>query len=111
MISGTDPTNPKCPADIVAELQRMEKTAEAMAYRARQLRMFAAGTRDVLLDQQVPLRRAQEASDLISVRMHALAAALDDAANAAQLAVGGIEASGAHPRQSFAWRPGVPGRR
>jgi hypothetical protein len=110
-ISGTDPTNPRCLADVLDELAAMRREVEALAYRARQLTMFTGTVRDVLLDQRVPMRRAQEAADLVQSRMRALSAALDDAAEAGRRAIGAAEGSGAHPHQSFEWRPGVAGKR
>lgn len=110
-ISGTDPSNPKCADDIVREVYEMEQALTGMAYRARQLQMFAGSIRDQLLDQRQLYRQAQESSDLIQRQMRTLVEALSEAGQLARKAGGAMEESGVIPHASFEWRPGVPGKR
>jgi len=110
--SPSDPDNPACAADVIAQLEAIRTTLNALNVQAERIRFRAPSyIRTVLLDQRMPQRRAQEATDTITSRMRYLATTLEDAAKAAQNAIAAVEVSGVNMRQSFAWRPGVPGRR
>jgi hypothetical protein len=110
-ISGTDPANPRNATQVSDELVAIAKHADDASYRLGQLAHFAAAVRDVLLDQKVPLRRANEQTLEVTTAIKNAASAVDEAAAAIRRADRLLNGSGVIMHASFEWRAGVPGRR
>lgn len=104
VISGTDPTNPRSVADILARLEQIERDAAAMANEAGRLSLYVGFTRDVLLDQGRPLGEAGEAVGGIGRRIHKLMDLLDEASECAKGAGQDLYDTGASRSARFAWR-------
>jgi hypothetical protein len=110
-ISGTDPTNPRNAKQVFTEVAAIAAAADGAAERLLQLRHFAGAIRDVLLDQGVPPRQADDRTGEVVRAFKAAAERTEEASAAMAKANQMLVASGVIMQGSFEWRPGVPGRR
>lgn len=101
IISGTDPTNPRCARDIVDRLRQIERDTMAMRHEARRLYMFAGSVRSVLLSQGRGLPAAQSSTDEVVLLLKRLADRLDAAMSTAGIAVGVLEGTGVNMTTRF----------
>lgn len=102
VISGTDPTNPRCAAHIDERLAQMERDLAAMYQEAGRLMVFSESIRDVLREHQhVPDARAVDRAQAARARIARLRENLGEAEFDARRARAAIADSGVNMRARF----------
>jgi hypothetical protein len=105
VISGTDPTNPKCAAHIVERLEQIERDTRAMHEEAGRLMVFVEAIRDVLIGQGRSFSSAQRDAAASRDAIRGLRSKLDEASSAAKSASQIIFDSRVIMSARFDWRP------
>jgi len=103
-ITGGSATNPRCARHIVERLNQIERDTLAMWEEAVRLRFFS-DLRQVMTDQGMSARVAQDATENVGSRIKALQEALAEASKAAELSSTAIYDSKVNLNARFEWRP------
>lgn len=105
MISGTDPTNPRCLADILLRLEQIKRDTKAMHAEALRLIMFAPSVRSLLTDRGLSEDAAQEVARGLARQLNTLADHLRDSSAYAGRSADTARDINIDPRARFTWRP------
>lgn len=107
VISGTDPTNPRCAADIIMRLEQIERDTAVMAAEAGRLMVFSEFIREVLREEQGLADRAAVSRTVVArERITKLRTLLLSVSTSAAEAVAAVYESGVRPTTRWPeWKP------
>lgn len=105
-ISGTDPSNPKTPRQIVERLEAVRAGLANMHEEVGRLQAFAGGIRDVLhYDQSYPLKRADMIAGDVTATIKMLREDIERLTEQTTGVVNRVADCGVNLNGKFTWRP------